>query len=50
MGSSISKKTLDERDLDIMHKLSKKPKEEILFWYEHFLKGIKFVPFFINKT
>jgi len=42
MGNSISKKTLNEDDLNILHKLSKKPKEEILFWYEHFLKGIAF--------
>lgn len=38
MGSSISKNTLNEDDLEMLHKLSQKPKEEITFWYEHFIK------------
>ena len=38
MGPSISKSRLTEQDLDILTKLSKKPKEEIVFWYEHFIK------------
>lgn len=36
MGESASK--LTESDLEMLHRISKKPKEEILFWYEHFLK------------
>ena len=39
MGSSIQKKELNKEDLEILHKLSKKPIEEIEFWYEHFIKG-----------
>lgn len=38
MGSSISKNSLTEKDLEILHNLSHKPKEEIVFWYEHFIK------------
>ena len=40
MGSAICKKGLNEEDLDMFHKLSKKPVEEIIFWHEHFVKGI----------
>ena len=38
MGSQISKNTLNETDLELLVELSKKPKEEIIFWYEHFIK------------
>jgi Ca2+-binding EF-hand superfamily protein len=38
MGSTVSKNTLDEKDLEILQSLSKKPKEEIMFWYEHFMQ------------
>lgn len=37
MGKTLSKKTLNENDLEMLHKVSKKPKEEIKFWFEHFL-------------
>lgn len=33
----MSKNTLTEKDLEILHSISKKPKEEIMFWYEHFI-------------
>jgi Ca2+-binding EF-hand superfamily protein len=38
MGAQISKNGLTEQDLDLLSETSKKPKEEVLFWYEHFLK------------
>lgn len=37
MGEGMSKSSLNESDLEILHKVSKKPKEEIKFWFEHFL-------------
>lgn len=37
MGEGVSKNSLTEHDLDVLHKVSKKPKEEIQFWFEHFL-------------
>ena len=37
MGSDVSKHTLTESDLEVLHKVSKKPKGEIRFWYEHFM-------------
>ena len=39
MGNVIQKKELNKEDLEILHNLSKKPIEEIQFWYEHFIKG-----------
>jgi Ca2+-binding EF-hand superfamily protein len=38
MGATISKNKLTEQDLEMLKKLSKKPQEEIVFWYEHFIK------------
>lgn len=38
MGTNFSKKDLTEEDLEMLQKQSQKPKEEILFWYEHFIK------------
>jgi Ca2+-binding EF-hand superfamily protein len=39
MGGNISSKpNLTEKDLEMLHAISKKPKEEIVFWYEHFIK------------
>ena len=38
MGNKISKNNLTEEDLEMLHKLSGKPKEEITFWFEHFIK------------
>ena len=35
---AISKNSLTDKDLDILVDISKKSKEEIVFWYEHFLK------------
>ena len=37
MGEGVSKSTLNENDLEVLHRVSKKPKEEIEFWFEHFL-------------
>ena len=37
MGEGVSKNSLTEHDLEVLHKVSKKPKEEIQFWFEHFL-------------
>ena len=39
MGNSAIKKELNKEDLEMLHKLSKKPIDEIEFWYEHFIKG-----------
>jgi Ca2+-binding EF-hand superfamily protein len=36
MGLNISKKSLTDDDLEMLQKLSKMPKEEIVFWYDHF--------------
>lgn len=37
MGDRISKNTLTNDDLTLLHNLSGKPKDEILFWYDHFI-------------
>ena len=38
MGTKISKNYLTEEDLDMLNKLSQKPKDEITFWFDHFIK------------
>lgn len=38
MGDKISKNILTEDDLNLLQSLSGKPREEILFWYDHFMQ------------
>ena len=38
MGTVSTKVTLTNDDLEMIHARSKMPKEEIMLWYEHFLK------------
>ena len=38
MGSNTSKIELNPEDLEMLSKQSQKPKEEIIFWYDHFIK------------
>lgn len=38
MGNKNVKTVLTEDDLEMIHKQSQKPKEEIVFWYDHFIK------------
>lgn len=38
MGTVETKLQLTEEDLEMIHTRSSMPKEEIMLWYEHFLK------------
>jgi recoverin len=38
MGVELSKNGLTEQDLELLSRTSKKSKEEIQYWYDHFLK------------
>jgi Ca2+-binding EF-hand superfamily protein len=38
MGLQLTKNTLNETDLDMLHTQSKMPKAEIILWHEHFIK------------
>lgn len=38
MGANISKTELNDNDLEILSEINNKPKEEILEWYQEFLR------------